>query len=186
MAFAGRGHDGKRTIIGDMLAGGAGASSYRDGADSLDCYTSNSMNLSAEALELEAPIVVHRFALRSDSGGAGTYRGGLGVLREYEIRDGDMSFTHRGERHYVSAPGLAGGHDGATAKSVIHRRDGISEAIPSKLVTTLHPGDRLVVETAGAGGHGDPRARDAAAVAVDVRDGKVSPQAAREIYGLRG
>ncbi len=184
MAFAGRGHDGQRTIIGDMIAGGAGASARRDGADCLDCYTSNSMNMSAEALELEAPIAVHRFALRPDSGGAGKFRGGLGVLREYEVLDGDLAFTHRGERHYVGAPGLAGGGDGATAQSVIHRRDGAAEAIPSKLVTTLRKGDRLIVETAGAGGHGDPRSRDPDAVATDVRNGKVTARAAREVYGL--
>ncbi len=183
MAFGGRAHDGTRTIIGDMLAGGAGAGARHDGADSLDCYTSNSMNLSVEALELEAPIGVHRFALRADSGGAGKFRGGLGVLREYEVLDGELSFTHRGERHYVGAPGLAGGHDGATARSVIRRHDGTTEEIPSKLVTTLHKGDRLIVETAGAGGHGDPHDRDPAAVAADVRNGKVTPQAARDVYG---
>jgi N-methylhydantoinase B/oxoprolinase/acetone carboxylase alpha subunit len=184
MAFAGRGHDGQRTIIGDMIAGGAGASAQRDGADCLDCYTSNSMNMSAEALELEAPITVHRFALRPDSGGAGKFRGGLGVLREYEVLDGDLSFTHRGERHYVGAPGLAGGGDGATAHSVIHRRGGAEEEIPSKLVTTLRKGDRLIVETAGAGGHGDPHARERAAVTADVRNGKVTARAAREVYGF--
>ncbi len=183
MAFGARTHDGKRTIIGDMIAGGAGASARHDGADCLDCYTSNSMNMSAEALELEAPIAVHRFALRPDSGGAGKFRGGLGVVREYEVLENEVSFTHRGERHYVGAPGLAGGHDGALAHSVIHRRDGVAEEIPSKLVTVLHPGDRLTVETAGAGGHGDPRERDPAAVAADVRNGKVSRDAARTLYG---
>jgi N-methylhydantoinase B/oxoprolinase/acetone carboxylase alpha subunit len=183
MAFGGPNHDGRRTIIGDMLAGGAGASARRDGADCLDCYTSNSMNLSAEALELEAPIAVHRFALRPDSGGAGRFRGGLGVLREYEVREGEFSLTYRGERHYLGAPGLAGGHDGATARAVIRRRDGAAEEIPCKTVTTLSAGDRLVVETAGAGGHGDPRSRDRAAVAADLGNGKITPSAARELYG---
>ncbi len=184
MAFGGKGYDGRRFVVGDMISGGTGASAQRDGVDSLDCYTSNSMNLSAEALEIEAPLRVHHFALRPDSGGAGKFRGGLGVLREYEVLDGEISLTHRGERHYTGAPGLAGGHSGAQAKSLIRRHDGALEVIPSKLVTNLRKGDRLVVETAGAGGHGDPRLRDRTATAADVRNGKVTAAAARDIYGL--
>ena len=167
-----------------MIAGGTGASAHRDGVDLLDAYTSNSMNLSAEALELEAPLTVHRFALRPNSGGAGKFRGGLGVLREYEVLDGEVSFTHRGERHYTGAPGLAGGHPGTTARSHIWRVEGGDEDILSKIVTTLRRGDRLCVETAGAGGHGDPHERDHAAVVADVRNGKVTALAALEIYGL--
>ena len=184
MAFGGKGYGEQRFVVGDMIAGGTGASAHHDGVDSLDAYTSNSMNLSAEALELEAPLTVHRFALRPDSGGAGKFRGGLGVLREYEVLDGEVSFTHRGERHYTGAPGLAGGHPGATARSHIWRVGGGDEEIPSKIVTTLRRGDRLCVETAGAGGHGDPHDRDHAAVVADVRNGKVTALAAREIYGL--
>jgi N-methylhydantoinase B len=184
MAFAGRGYDGKRYVVGDMIAGGAGASARRDGADSLDCYTSNSMNLSAEAFELDAPVKVHRFALRPDSGGAGRLRGGLGVLREYEVLDGEVSLTHRGERHYAAAPGLAGGGDGALARSVITRTGGAAEVIPSKIVTRLFKGDRLVVETAGAGGHGEPREREPAAVADDIMNGKVTRDAAHAAYGF--
>ena len=184
MAFGGRGYNGRRFVVGDMVAGGSGASARHDGVDSLDAYTSNSMNLSAEALELEAPLSIRRFALRPDSGGAGKFRGGLGLLREYEVLDGEVSFTHRGERHYTGAPGLAGGHSGAMARSCIGRVHGGEELIPSKIVTALHKGDRLCVETAGAGGHGDPRQRDRALVAADIRNGKVSAHAAREIYGF--
>jgi N-methylhydantoinase B/oxoprolinase/acetone carboxylase alpha subunit len=182
MAFGGRG--AKPYVVGDMVAGGTGASARGDGVDSLDALTSNSMNLPAEAIELEAPIRVHRFALRSDSGGAGQFRGGLGVEREYEVLAGEVSFSHRGERHFTGAPGLAGGHDGGRARSVIHRADGRTEEIRSKIVTSLAPGDRLVIGTAGGGGHGDPRARDRERVLADVRDGKVSPEAARAVYGL--
>jgi len=141
------------------------------------------MNLPAEAMEMEAPIRVHRVALRQDSGGAGTFRGGLGVVREYEILDGEVSLSHRGERHFFSAPGLDGGSEGAKAHSVIRRADGSEEVIPSKAATTLHKGDRLVVETAGGGGYGDPRGRAAEQVREDVRNGKVSEEATRTAYG---
>ena len=95
------------------------------------------MNLPAEALELDAPIRVNRAMLRRDSGGPGAHRGGLGILREYEILHGEVRFTHRGERHFIAPKGRAGGADGAMARTVIYRRDGGEEVIPSKLVTTL-------------------------------------------------
>jgi len=131
------------------------------------------MNLPAEALELDAPIRVHRVALRRDSGGAGAQRGGLGTVREYEVLHGDVRFTHRGERHFIAPKGRAGGRDGAMAKTVIHRADGTAEVVPSKLVTTLRAGDRVVLKTAGGGGYGDPAQRDAQRLSDDIADGKV-------------
>ena len=142
------------------------------------------MNLPAEAMEMEAPIRVHRVALRQDSGGAGEYRGGLGVVREYEIAG------RRGVASPIAAsatssapPGLDGGSDGAKAHSVIRRAGGGEEVIPSKIVTTLRKGDRVVVETAGGGGYGDPHARSGEQVREDVRNGKISEGAARAAYG---
>ena len=64
------------------------------------------MNLPAEAMEMEAPIRVHRVALRPDSGGPGRQRGGLGIVKEYEVLDGEVRFTHRGERHMCAAQGM--------------------------------------------------------------------------------
>jgi N-methylhydantoinase B/oxoprolinase/acetone carboxylase alpha subunit len=184
IAFGGH-HRGSRYVVGELIAGGSGASAGLDGVDVIETDATNCMNLPAEAMEMEAPIRVHRVALRRDSGGAGTFRGGLGVVREYEILDGDVSLSHRGERHFFSAPGLDGGHEGARAHSVIRRADGGEEVIPSKVVTTLRKGDRLVVETAGGGGYGDPLERSAGQVREDVRNGKVSEEAARTAYGLR-
>jgi N-methylhydantoinase B len=141
------------------------------------------MNLPAEAMELEAPIRINRWCLKTDSGGPGTWRGGLGQIKEFEVLDdveGTLSFSHRGERHFVPAPGMRGGGAGACARSWIERRDGSKEMIPSKVVTRLAPGDRLVIETAGAGGYGDPAGRSAQAVKTDLADGKVSAHAAGE------
>ena len=96
---------------------------------------------------------------------------------------GTGRLTHRGERHFHAAQGSQGGGAGALAVSRIVRADGTSQTIPSKLLTTVKTGDRLIVETAGGGGYGSPEQRDAEAIAQDVRNGKVSAGAARELYG---
>jgi N-methylhydantoinase B/oxoprolinase/acetone carboxylase alpha subunit len=182
VAFAGRRANGERFIVGELIAGGSGAGRDRDGVDVVDTDASNCMNLPAEALEMDAPLRLHRVALRQDSAGAGEYRGGLGVIREYEVLADDVSFTHRGERHFSAAPGLAGGMPGASAYSVIRRAGGREEVIPSKALTVLNRGDRVIVETPGGGGYGDPKRRSR--VAEDVANGKVSADAARKLYGL--
>jgi len=181
LAFGGERPDGSRFVTGELVAGGAGASVRKDGVDAIETDATNCMNLPAEALELDAPIRVHRVALRRDSGGAGARRGGLGIVREYEVLHGKVRFTHRGERHFIAAKGRAGGHDGAMARTTIKRADGRHETVPSKLVTTLDKGDRVVLETAGGGGYGKPSARDRESVRLDLADGKISPLAA-EVY----
>ena len=182
LAFGGVRYDGTYYVTGELVAGGSGASAGKDGADVIETDATNCMNLPAEALELDAPIRVHRVALRRDSGGAGAQRGGLGALREYEILHGEVRLTHRGERHFIAPKGRAGGRDGAMARTVIYRAGGGEEVVPSKLVTTLRVGDRVVFETAGGGGYGDPARRDAQKVRADLADGKISAEGAN-IYG---
>ena len=84
----------------------------------------------------------------------------------------DFTYGHEG----------AGGRDGAMARTVIHRAGGAKEVVPSKLVTTLRAGDRVVFETAGGGGYGDPARRDPQKVRADLADGKISTEGA-EGYG---
>ncbi len=173
VAFGGRTAAGKPFVTGDLIAGGSGAGRGSDGVDVIETDATNCMNLPAEAAEMETPIRLNRVALRPGSGGDGEYRGGLGTIREYEALVDEVSFTHRSERHFSAAQGLFGGGAGAMARSVIHRRDGSQEVIPSKIVTRLNKGDRVVIETAGGGGYGDPARRSNAARAADVANRKV-------------
>jgi len=143
-----------------------------DGVDVIETDATNCMNLPAEAVEMETPIRLHRVALRHGSGGVGRHRGGLGTIREYEMLSDNITFTHRGERHFSAARGIFGGGDGARAQSQIRRADGTEQDIPSKLVTRLMRGDRVVVQTAGGAGYGNPAERDPLAVAADGVDGK--------------
>jgi N-methylhydantoinase B len=173
LVLAGRRNDGRSYISGELLVGGSGATPRLDGVDVIDTDNSNCMNMPVEALEAEAPLRLHRFALRDGSGGAGRRRGGLGCIREYELLEGEATLTHRGERHFFAALGFAGGEDGACARSTIVRASGEIEEIRSKAVMRLKAGDRLVIETAGGAGYGPADEREPAAAARDLRDGKV-------------
>lgn len=184
LAFGGRRADGSSFIVSELVAAGTGGSQAGDGVDCLQTDGSNSMNLPIEALCMDAPLRVLRFGIRTDSGGAGRQRGGLGVVKEYEFLADDIRFTYRGERHFTQARGSLGGGAGAMAKATLYRADGRIEPIASKLVTTVARGDRLLLETAGGGGFGDPRERPREAVAADLRNGKISAATARELYGF--
>src|SRR5207253_2680135 len=127
-------------------------------------------------------IRVHRVALHRDSGGPGESRGGLGGMFEYELLDGEATITYRGERHLCEAEGVASGLAGGRASAVIRRAAGGEEIVKSKIVSTLRKGDRLLIATAGGGGYGSAAERDPALVQADLRNGKVSLEAAREFY----
>lgn len=174
LAFGGTHADGRPYVMGEIVVAGNGAAGDLDGIDVIDTDASNSTNMPIEAIETEFPLRMRRYALRPDSGGGGTFRGGLGCIREYEVLAGPITFTHRGERHYCPARGHAGGLAGAPARSTIIRADGAEETIPSKTVTTLNAGDRVILESAGGGGWGPPAGRERAAIEADRNNGKVS------------
>ncbi len=173
VAFGGLNREGKRFISGELIAGGSGACNESDGVDVIETDATNCMNLPVESLEMEAPIRVLRSMLVPDSGGQGQYRGGLGLAREYEILEGEVSLTYRGERHGSSARGLAGGEDGGRAAGIITKANGDTVEIPSKIVTKLNKGDRLLVRTAGGGGWGPSANREDAGRLGDLAGGKV-------------
>ena len=175
--FGGKRSDGRNFVTSQILIGGSGASAARDGVDVIETDATNCMNIPAEALELEAPIRVHRASLAPDSGGPGERRGGLGAWLEYEILEGEMTITYRGERHFCQAAGANGGLPGGYAGAEIHRPDGSVHSIPSKEVVPMRAGERLVIRTAGGGGFGNPTERPAADLRADIENGKVSAAA---------
>ena len=177
LAFGGRTDEGKTYVVGETIAGGGGASQFGDGVDVLETDATNCMNYPAEAIEMAAPLRVHRMSLRQGSGGCGKFRGGLGLIKEFELLSNMATLTHRGEGHYYSAAGAFGGLSGAMARGRIVRHDGTVEEIPSKTVTELHRGDRLIVETPGGGGWGDPAERSQELMRQDIADGKCAEQA---------
>jgi N-methylhydantoinase B len=145
-----------RHVIGEIVAGGSGASIKGPGFAGLSTDVGNAHNLPVEMLESALPVRLLRVARRHGSGGAGEHRGGDGVVREYLVLRGPLMLTYRTDRHLSRARGLAGGSDGASAQASLRRADGSVEALSSKASAVLYDGDVLRVETAGGGGWGQP------------------------------
>jgi N-methylhydantoinase B len=175
MAFGGVDPEtGRPFVASELAAGGMGARPGKDGIDCIETDVSNCMNIPVESVEMNFPIRIPRARLWQGSGGAGKWRGGLGLEKVYEATTTDITISHRGER-FTSAPwGLEGGEPGRSARAFILRKDGTREELPSKKMIVLHPGDQLWEYIAGGAGFGDPGDRDPERVAADIEDGKVT------------
>lgn len=163
-------------------AGGGGGRRGLDGMDAVHVHMSNTLNTPAEVIETTYPLRVVRYELRRDSGGAGRWRGGLGLRRDIMAVE-PASFSLLADRRRNPPYGLLGGEPGAVGEDYL-LRDGDEEQIPPKSTHELREGDVVSVRTPGGGGYGDPGERDPSAVARDVRLGKVSVEAAGEDYGV--
>jgi N-methylhydantoinase B len=185
MAFGGTDPEtGRPFVASELAAGGMGARPRKDGIDVIETDVSNCMNIPVESVEMSFPLRIPRARLWTDSGGAGQFRGGLGLEKVFEASETDVMISHRGER-FASAPwGLHGGAPGRSGHAFIVRKDGRREELPSKQMIVLHAGDQLWEYIAGGAGYGDPLDRDPEMVQHDVLDGKVSRESAREAYGV--
>jgi N-methylhydantoinase B len=133
----------------ETVGGGQGACDDADGPSAVHVAMSNTMNTPVEALEREFPLRICRYELRRGSGGAGTHRGGDGVVREIEAL-AEMTFSLIGERRRHGPRGAAGGKPGAPGRDLLDGRE-----LPGKVTGMLRAGQRLRVETPGGGGFGD-------------------------------
>jgi N-methylhydantoinase B len=183
VTFGGRDRDGDPFAFYETVGGGTGGHRGGDGMDGVHVHMSNTLNTPVEVLETAYPVRIRRYAYREDSGGAGEFRGGLGLRRDVEALVDGVSFGLLADRRRHPPYGLAGGNPGATGEDRIER-DGESTPIPSKSTHDLDAGDVVSIRTPGGGGVGDPDDRDPEAVARDLRLGKVSAEAVRETYGL--
>jgi N-methylhydantoinase B len=166
----------------ELPAGAMGARHDRDGVSASKVHVANGSLTPVEVLETEYPVRLARFELVTDSGGAGRYRGGLGYVREYEIL-GESRFTTRNGRELTPPAGRAGGQPGSVSRLVVNPgTDREREVHADDGQVVLRPGDVLRLAQAGGGGYGDPATRPPAEVLRDVREGYVSPGAAREHY----
>ncbi|TWT05167.1 hydantoinase B/oxoprolinase family protein [Reyranella sp. CPCC 100927] len=161
-------------------SGGAGARPQLDGLSATP-FPSGVRNVPVEVTESITPVVVWRKELRTDSGGAGRQRGGLGQVMEVSNRDpSPMGIYHRFERVRFPARGRAGGREGAVGRL----RLSSGTEFPDKGLHIVPAGDRVIIEMPGGGGYGDPRTRDPRRVARDVAYGLVSAEEAERTYGV--
>lgn len=170
------------------LCGGSGGRPTKDGLEAGD-FCAFLRNIPNETLEHDLPIVVERYGLRPDSGGAGEYRGGSGIEFTFRLLSPVATVTARGMERYIFPPwGRRGGLTGTTGLTLLHHGEHAKDADPEEIgkivVLRLHQGDRLTFLTQGGGGFGDPLRRDPERVRRDVLRGLVSPAAAERDYGV--
>lgn len=160
-------------IIGSAYGGGMG----HDGATGTATHLSNLHITPIEILETEYPCRIRRFELVPDSGGQGRWRGGLSLLREYELL-ADATVIRRFDKTRFPPEGLAGGKDGARARFRIKLGTPDEHDTPASGRYELKAGDRFLLQTAAGGGYGDPALRDRSAIERDVQEGYVSREKA--------
>jgi N-methylhydantoinase B len=162
-----------------------GAYAGHDGVDGRDSTMSNMRNHPVEVVEAEAGVIVHEYGLRTDSGGAGRWRGGTGQMLTFEVLSDGCSVQARGMERLRFAPwGVAGGQPSAKMRCVLNLgREGEQEL--DKLDEFfLQAGDTMTFMLPGASGYGDPFLREPEAVMHDVQLGFVSRDAAARDYGV--
>ncbi|MCJ7642940.1 MAG: hydantoinase B/oxoprolinase family protein [Candidatus Aminicenantes bacterium] len=167
VAFGGRDPVRERSFAYyETIGGGMGASPARDGLSGVHTHMTNSLNTPVEALENYLPVRIRRYGLRPDSGGRGRFKGGEGIVREYEFLVASQ-LTIISERRKFPPYGLEGGRAGAVGKNTLIRK-GREMVLGSKINLRVEPGDVLRVETPGGGGYG--RAGSRASLRVGIKD----------------
>lgn len=170
----------------EPTVGGWGGHCGGDGQDCLvNVANGDFKNFPVEILESQIPIMVERYAIRSDSEGAGKNRGGFGVIRTYRTFTDQTRVYLWFERTKMPAWGVFGGKDARGASTIIYDEMGHVVSVKSKLNNyPIGKGWVVDVMTGGGGGYGDPYQREAERVLRDVQAGYISPARAREAYGV--
>lgn len=176
--------DGKAWVHVDLINDGPrGGGPLFDGADGLSAPIHNMANIPIENVEADNPLLIERYELVPDSGGAGKFRGGLSILRDVRILADEATFQLRSDRCEYLPYGLEGGKPGTPTRSYLDPF-GENRKLPAKALMTLKKGDLYRLIQAGGGGYGDPLDRDPEAILIDVREGKVTRSYAEEEYAV--
>jgi N-methylhydantoinase B len=164
-------------IIGSAYGGGMG----RDGASATATHLSNLHITPIEILESEFPCRVTRFGLVADSGGAGRWRGGLSMEREYALLE-DATVIRRFDKTRFPPSGLAGGKPGSRSRFVIRLGTEAEHETRASGRYEMKAGERFLIQTAGGGGYGLAPERDGAVVEQDIAEGYVTRAGAARDY----
>ena len=183
VVIGGQNPDRTPYVYYELLSGTWGARPDRDGNDGL-CNPANvASNIPIEEAECGYPVRVERYGLVRDSGGAGKYRGGLAIEREWRLLDGEAHLAIRSDRRDHLPYGLYGGNSGTGSINILHHPEE-DEVLMTMISTSMQTNERIYHRQAGGGGWGQALERDPNAVAQDVKNDKVSLEAARQDYGV--
>ena len=184
------GEDYVSMILATIISGG-GASHKTDGWPAVgpQCCFGALTSGDVEILEYQYPIIIHRYGLMTDSGGAGKLRGGSGTHWEVEPLRDPMTVVMFGEGRRYPAQGALGAasalQEPKVGRALYYKQDASVEEIKTNRIVEIEPGERFANQNPGGGGVGDPRDRDRGKVLEDVKNGFVSVRAAWEEYGVR-
>jgi N-methylhydantoinase B len=186
LSLAGHRTGGQRWVMFSFFGGGHGAHQGGDGLNHGNAPISTATIPPLEILEAAYPVRFTQWALRPDSGGPGTHRGGLGAIYEIDLLEQEADVFLFGERGKFPPPGVVGGRAAATNRFTYEQDDGEhTPPMVSKMVGIhIKKGQKVRLETPGGGGYGDPYGRDPEDVARDVRSGFVSRERAVSDYGV--
>ncbi len=173
--------NGKSWAFYETIGVGLGAKKGRDGVDGIQSNMTNTMNTPIEEIERNFPIIIKKYEFRRDSSGAGEFRGGSGIIREYQIQCNNVTFTFLSDRGKIKPWGLFGGLSGENTK-VIAKKDGKIRYENVKFSINLNEGDIIKIMTAGGGGYGSPKKRLKEKIIKDLKNGIISKKYMDKFY----
>ncbi|SJM59470.1 hydantoinase B/oxoprolinase family protein [Gulosibacter sp. 10] len=183
-SLSGRREDRSPFIVVDMLCGAWGGRPNADGVDAVTNPSQNMSNTPIEVLEAQHPVRVERYGLVRDTAGAGRFRGGMAISRQYRmLNEGGGLLQLRSDRSHHAPWGLEGGRPGHVSLNFLLEGDE-EKPLPNKVTMSIPKGTGVRHQMAGAGGFGDPLERDPGAVLEDVLDDRISREFARREYGV--
>lgn len=165
----------------ETIGGGMGARPGLDGVDGIHVHMTNTMNTPIEVIEAEYPILFEEYSLRTNSGGAGKWRGGLGIRRKFRLLEDDAILTIFSERAQTKPWGLNRGEPGLPGEHYLIRNDRRIK-LSSKTTVKLQKDDVIEINTPGGGGYGDPRERPLKLIIEDLKNGKITLEYALSKY----
>jgi N-methylhydantoinase B len=170
----------------ETYGGGSGGRANKDGKDGVQVHITNTSNLPVEALESEYPLYIERYELIPDSGGAGKFRGGMGLRRDIRILDHTSKFSAQGERFVLAPWGIFGGEAGKIGRILLQPDTSDEVSLPSKCSgVVVKPGQMISIQTPGAGGYGNAKDRNKELIQNDLIASKITPEKARVCYDIK-
>ena len=178
---------GRHFTIVEPQVGGWGGAAFRDGNSAMfSSFHGDTFNCPAEVAEARYGLYVDQLALNDEPGGEGEFRGGKGIVLDYRVRSDGCFVTCAYTRNKHRPWPLAGGREGSPNYVEVIRADGGVEEYAVVTALTVNEGDVIRLHTANGGGYGDPARRERDRVRDDLRNGYITEETARTVYGLEG